>query len=73
MAFDMTQRAFGNLRSDNGDDNPPTFTLTLTEDELDYLNFLVIEEMEAVGDMPELASLHIRISRLLGNGLHIVN
>ncbi len=58
---------------DNGD-IPPTFTLTLTEEELDYLHELLEDEIVMYGaDIPAIQSLLLRVKRLKGIGLNVVN
>jgi hypothetical protein len=58
---------------DNGD-VPPTFTLTLTESEVDYLHELLEDEIVMYGaDIPEIQSLLLRVKRLKGIDLHVVN
>ncbi len=52
---------------------PPTFTLTLTEPELDYLHEILVDECLMFPDAPELESLLLRVKRLKGSGLHVVN
>lgn len=58
---------------DNGD-VPPTVTLTLTEAEVDYLHELLEDEIVMYGaDIPEIQSLLLRVKRLKGIDLHVVN
>lgn len=71
MAFDLTQLPFSNLRMDDGD-TPPQYTLVLTEEELDYLHEIMLEEADANGDIPEIMALCNRLSRLKGFSLEIV-
>lgn len=57
---------------DNGD-IPPTFTLTLTEDELTYLHEVLKDETLAFPEIPELHSLYLRVNRLMGVDLNVIN
>lgn len=66
--------AIADANASFGDGNiPPTFTLTLTEPELDYLHEILVDECLMFPDAPELESLLLRVKRLKGLGLHVVN
>lgn len=48
---------------------PPLFTLTLTEEELNYLHLVISQEVAEYGDdVPEILSLFARIDRLKNGG-----
>ena len=56
-----------------GDENPPLFSLTMTQEELTYLHDIMNDEVQYNGEIPEILSLFIRISRLNGETLTLVS